>query len=590
MKWFNNLKIKTKILIGSMLLSLFSVFLGFIGYYSMNNMMENQIEIVDVRLPSVESLLIMSEAQTAVIAGERGLLNNDWTEDDIRNAQYDYIDSAFKRAKDAWKIYAPLPQTEEESKLWKKFVPEWLQWEKEINIIVNLSKEKDKLIDSGIAINDIKIQQINERISQQSFDSRESFLKAETTLNKIININEKIIEYESNNGRITHIRGKNIIIITIVIGLLISIIISIFISTIISKPIVNTTLLLKDISEGDGDLTKRLEVKSKDEIGQLSQYFNSFVDRIFKLILQVKDNADSLKGSSNGLSSVSEELLSSTENITNAINDVAKGAGEQAKDLTNITNILDNFSEKLGHIVDIISDIDTGANEIQSMADNSGNEMQILIQSINKVTNSFNDFVDQISNLGENINQINQITNVINTISDQTNLLALNASIEAARAGEAGKGFSVVAEEIRKLAEQSKSSAKNINSLIDGISKDTNTMLKTTNIMDEELNNQVTIINSTIDSFKKIINGVNDVIPKIEEVNTDAVNIDNEKDIILEKIQSSSSVAEEVSASSEEIAASSEQINASTEDMVSSVHALSDVTTNLMEQINKFKL
>lgn len=177
MKTFNNLKIGAKILIGIILVSLVSVFVGYNGYSSMKNMNETQSEIAEVRLPSVEALLIISEAQTATLAGERGLLNDQWMEADIRKSQYDYIDSAFKRAEEGWGIYTPLPQTEEESQVWKRFIPEWEQWKTDQQAVINLSKEKDKLIASGVAIDGLEMKQLDERISAKSLQSRNSFLK-----------------------------------------------------------------------------------------------------------------------------------------------------------------------------------------------------------------------------------------------------------------------------------------------------------------------------------------------------------------------------------------------------------------------------
>jgi methyl-accepting chemotaxis protein len=224
------------------------------------------------------------------------------------------------------------------------------------------------------------------------------------------------------------------------------------------------------------------------------------------------------------------------------------------------------------------------------MAQSSNAQLSALIETINIISNSFDNVSGKIQGLGIKISEINKITDVINSIAAQTNLLSLNASIEAARAGDAGRGFAIVAEEIRKLAEQSKSSSNDINRLIQDISKETSIVVSTTNGVNDDLKQQTNVIEVSVDNFKKIIEAINAILPQIEEINSTVEEINNEKDQIVKTIHSTASISEENSASSEEIAASTQEVTVSAENLANTAQLLADNYNNLIKQVNNFKL
>lgn len=331
-------------------------------------------------------------------------------------------------------------------------------------------------------------------------------------------------------------------------------------------------------------------IKMKDEIGGMTRSMKLMQDSLRGMINSIKQNSTTINEQSESLSAVAEEICSSTQNVSEAINDIAEGTSSQSEDLINVKQIIDEFSNKISHMFTEIQIVDSNSRQISEMANSSSDEMEELSGSVIKVSSSFKAFNSKIMNLGKEINEISEITDLINSIAGQTNLLALNAAIEAARAGEAGRGFSVVADEIRKLAEQSKSSAQSISMLISEISKNTDIIVNDSIEMDNELINQVSIINSSIDSFSNIIEEVNEIIPKIGTVKKSAEDIDSDKNIILERLDGASSVALQVSASSEEIAASSQEMNAATEEVASSAQVLSNMTNEMLKEVNRFKV
>lgn len=359
----------------------------------------------------------------------------------------------------------------------------------------------------------------------------------------------------------------------------------------ISKGIKSTSKHLELLA--GGNLCEEVSPKYlqlRDEVGHMTNSMKVMQESLRGMINRIKENSANIDMQSESLSAVAEEIASSSQNVTEAINEIAKGTSSQSEDLVNVTDILNHFSGNLSRMVGEIQVIGSNSREISLMAEESSSEMSELNGSVTKVSNSFKTFNGKIIGLGKDINEINEITNIINGIAEQTNLLALNAAIEAARAGELGKGFAVVADEIRKLAEQSKVSSENISRLINGISKNTDVIVQDSVDMDNELINQVKIINSSITSFQKIIEAVNEVIPKIETVKNSAEGIDKDKNTILSRVNDVSSISIEVSASSEEISASSEEMNASTEEVASSAQILSTMTKEMLEEVNKFKI
>ncbi|MDF2844620.1 MAG: methyl-accepting chemotaxis protein [Herbinix sp.] len=210
------------------------------------------------------------------------------------------------------------------------------------------------------------------------------------------------------------------------------------------------------------------------------------------------------------------------------------------------------------------------------------------MKSSGVIQTSFEDFKSKISNLGESVKKVNEIANFINSIAEQTNLLSLNATIEAARAGEAGRGFAVVADSIRNFAEQNRVLSVNINSIISGVTKETEQMKTTTYSLGRELNQQIEVLNTAIRSFENMIEAFQRIAPEIDVVNTSIYELDDEKNLIIQNIEGVASIAEEVSASTQEIAATAQEMSASMEDITSSARILNGRTGEMQEQVKQF--
>ncbi len=275
-------------------------------------------------------------------------------------------------------------------------------------------------------------------------------------------------------------------------------------------------------------------------------------------------------------------MASVSDTVASTIGDVAIKNQAQASELFNITTLVNNFGTDLDKAVVSIEEINSTANLMSIKAKNSNGELLVLENSITSIAISVEDIKNKIGGLESNISEISQISNLINNIAEQTNLLALNAAIEAARAGEAGRGFSVVAEEIRKLAEQSKHSSGNINNLLQGISTESVAVALSSHSAYNILQNQVGVIKTSISSFKEIVENIESSIPLINEVNNNIVKIDNNKEVIINKINEISRVSEEISAFSEEISSAAGEMAGSSTEVANSSENLNGLTLGVL--------
>lgn len=359
----------------------------------------------------------------------------------------------------------------------------------------------------------------------------------------------------------------------------------------ITKPLNVAVAQLNIIA--DGNLCSEVPVKylsMNDEVGDVARAVNGMQKSIKALLLDVRKSINKISDQAKTLKQTADNMSSNTNGVSAAIQEIAIGTSGQANELENITLIVNEFGDEIEKMVNEIKDINNSSNGISIRANESNIKMQSLIKSINKVSSMSINFREKVSGFTDGIGKINEITALINSIAGQTNLLALNATIEAARAGEAGKGFSVVADEIRKLAEQSKESSDNIQKLISDISSNMSSIVDVSENMSNEINVQEVAVNLAIDSYKIIINDISEVIPKIEIISHTAVQINNDKEEINKEVETVSAAAEEVSASSEEIASSTEELNVASKYVAKTTEVFEAMANDIIQNISKFKL
>lgn len=341
---------------------------------------------------------------------------------------------------------------------------------------------------------------------------------------------------------------------------------------------------------GEGDLTVASTIKSKDEIGHIAGSFTAMRESLREVIGEIQSTISEVKGSSETITSTVEEVNASSEEIARAVDEIAEGATAQVTDANKGLDTTKNLAGRIIHIVEL-SETSKAQSEVMLEKTSQGIDALTSLQQ-NFVQNaaSAKNVTEGIHELTKKSNSIGEIVGTINTIASQTNLLALNAAIEAARAGEHGRGFAVVAEEVRKLAEESSQASEEIRKIIGEIILvigTTETAMKDTN---EVLGVTSDSLKDTVHSYETIREEVARVMENIEKTNASVLQMDVDKNHVLEAIENISNVSEESAASTEEISATvSEQATAINE-VVKSIESLNEVIKVLSEKIERFKI
>lgn len=343
----------------------------------------------------------------------------------------------------------------------------------------------------------------------------------------------------------------------------------------------------------NGHLNIQMDSKTlarKDEFGLLANNFSDMIDTIRNLIKESKDLSIQVNDVSYQLSKMTEETRMLSNEITNAIEEIATGAGDQAEESEKSVLLTSSFNKKFKDLQERSSLMLKNVENVIEVNKSSKNKMESLDEASTVNTKTTSKVEKSISDLNEKSSSIAEILATITSISEQTNLLALNASIEAARAGEHGKGFAVVADEIRKLAEGSKTAADEINIIISSIQKD---ISNTVNLM-KDVSESTKFQALSVDEVNKAFNVVDESVVNIS-INIDTINsyvheLSEDNIQIVDSISNISSVSEETAAASEEVTASvSQQLN-SVEEVAEEAKKLQQLAEKLNIEIDKFDI
>ncbi len=368
---------------------------------------------------------------------------------------------------------------------------------------------------------------------------------------------------------------------------------SAFVGYIFSQGLVKPLLSLEKFAfnvASTSDLTQKIRIKSKDEIGRLASAFNKMIESLSEIIKEVRKTTEKVNNFAQNSSASAQQVNVSTQQVSTTIQQISQGANVQVKRVEEAKEVIGKMVNSIKQMTDLATQGAQSSHQTKELAQKGMQNSLEAAEKIDKIVSTAVNISNIVGKLGERSQEISRIVETITKIADQTNLLALNAAIEAARAGEAGRGFAVVAEEVRKLAENSAQAAVQIVELIRNIQTETKEAVNSVESAYKEVEEGKKVIERVKEMLERILKAAEKTAQQVEEIAKSAEFQLASTHEVSQAAEEITSVAEQNASSVEEVSSSVEEITASIEEMTSISQELVSTTSELEELLKRFKV
>jgi len=574
MKWLQNLKVKKKLFILMFVFICGLISIGTMGFYYLrqaNDHFESlyQVDLKKVELASQGCILIRE------VQGNMFLLMSTTYPDEEKKLVAEINDLSLK-FDETLKVYEQLPLTSLEQANLKELrdaISNYRLIKKQVVEMSTTGQDqaaRQLYRDKGEALADDFVQHLNDISIQSQANADEMAVASQAAFNQ----------------------AKIVFILFVLVVTVLGFILGFIIIRQIVTRLNDAVDFLDEIATGDfsRDVSAAHSREDHSEFGLLSKSIDQMNKHIRALIKNISSTAENLASASEELSATAEQSAQASEQVAQSITMVAKGSEKQLHMANETSVTIDEMAKGIQQVAQNSMIATQSAEKTSISASSGGSAIEKTIDQMKVIEQKTDHTANIISELEDRSQQIGQIVEAITTIADQTNLLALNAAIEAARAGEAGRGFSVVAEEVRKLAEQSAKSAKEITELIHEIQDRTNNAVSFMNDSKKEVKTGAEVANLAGENFAEILTRVSEITNQIHEISAASQELTSGTDTVVMSARHTIKESEKAAEETQSISAATEQQSAAVEEIATASKHLADMAMELQNSILKFKV